>query len=119
MHLMQPSCHVRVAYHAPRCLILPFFSLQPATMRLLLSPPSLRRRGLATVRPTPPSPILHELPAAPGPDPAYDTHMATTPFQKAFIAGFAAVAAVRDPERGDMVAALGETTGAWACARPD
>lgn len=90
---------------------------RPRSALLLLSLPTLSRRGLAAGPPPPSatgsSPILHELPAAPGPDPAYDTHVATTPFQKACIAGYAAVAAVRDPERGDMVAALGETTGAW------
>ena len=35
----------------------------------------------------------------------------TSPFQKAFIAAYAAVTAVNDPDRGDMEAALGETTG--------
>lgn len=49
-------------------------------------------------------------PAPPGSD-LYDTHVSTTPFQKLFIAGYSAATALRDPERGDMVAALGETTG--------
>ncbi len=98
--------------------------LQQQTAPLLLSRAAAAARPLITTTKeeatTPTSsrsrsnPILHDLPAAPGPDPAYDTHVATSPFQKAFIAGFAAVTAVRDPERGDMVAALGETTGGWA-----
>lgn len=57
-----------------------------------------------TSTPSPPPP------ATPAPD-LYATHVPTTPFQKLFIAGYSAATALRDPERGDMVAALGETTG--------
>jgi hypothetical protein len=45
----------------------------------------------------------------------YPTHMPTSPLQKLFIAGYSALTAVRNPERGDMVAALGETTGVYVC----
>lgn len=47
----------------------------------------------------------------------YPTHMPTSPLQKLFIAGYSALTAVRNPERGDMVAALGETTGLIALRR--
>jgi len=45
------------------------------------------------------------------PRPLYSTHIPTTPLQKAFVAMYSAFTAIADPERGDMVAALGEATG--------
>lgn len=41
----------------------------------------------------------------------YRSHMPTSPCQKTFIAVYSAFKALSDPEKGDMVAALGETTG--------
>lgn len=49
--------------------------------------------------------------------PLYSSHIPTSGFQKLYIAGFSAATAFRDPERGDMVAALGETTGTRALQR--
>ena len=43
--------------------------------------------------------------------PKYPFHTPTTPFQKAFLAVGSALAAFGNPDRADMVAILGETTG--------
>lgn len=79
--------------------------------RLLLAAAHLSSSSSSSSKDSPP--LVHDPPAPPGPDPAYPTHVATSAWQKAFVAGYAALSAVRDPERGDMVAALGETTGGW------
>ncbi|KAF1331415.1 Ubiquinone biosynthesis protein coq4, partial [Globisporangium splendens] len=42
----------------------------------------------------------------------YDTHMPTSPVQKVFLSVFSALSVFADPERGDMLASLGEVTGA-------
>lgn len=41
----------------------------------------------------------------------YATHMPTTPTQKIFLSVASALSVFADPERGDMLAALGEVTG--------
>jgi len=41
----------------------------------------------------------------------YETHVPTTFVQKVMLAGEAAFGALRDPERADLVATLGDTTG--------
>ena len=43
--------------------------------------------------------------------------MRKTPFEKAAMAASAAVGALRDPTRADLVATLGETTGGIALER--
>jgi hypothetical protein len=40
----------------------------------------------------------------------YDSHIPTSTIQKVLIAASATISALRDPERGDQVAALGDTT---------
>ncbi|CAN0055298.1 unnamed protein product, partial [Sphacelaria rigidula] len=47
----------------------------------------------------------------------YGGHSPTTPWQRAALAGWAAFSALRNPERADMVAALGEVTGGVALER--
>ena len=47
----------------------------------------------------------------------YGGHQPISPWQRVAIAGWSAVSALRDPERGDMVAALGEVTGKLALER--
>ncbi|XP_071524237.1 ubiquinone biosynthesis protein COQ4 homolog, mitochondrial isoform X2 [Panulirus ornatus] len=47
----------------------------------------------------------------------YKTHIPTNSFQKAILSAGAAVAAILDPRRHDMVAVLGETTGYSALSR--
>lgn len=47
----------------------------------------------------------------------YDGHSPTTPWQRAALAGWAAFSALRNPERADMVATLGEVTGGIALER--
>lgn len=47
----------------------------------------------------------------------YGGHIPTTPWQRAAMAGWAAVSALRKPERADMVATLGEVTGRLALER--
>lgn len=62
---------------------------------------------------------LHNSPSSTSPDSTtaapryilYGSHMPTSPCQKTFIAAYSAFKALSDPEKGDMVAALGETTG--------
>ena len=44
-------------------------------------------------------------------------HIPTTPFRKALIAIGSSLHALSNPERGDMVASVGETTGAQALER--
>lgn len=44
----------------------------------------------------------------------YSTHRPTSLLQKGLLAAGSAVAAILNPERADMVATLGETTGHWA-----
>ncbi len=77
-----------------------------------------RPRLLSTTRAPPPS-STHDDKEPPHPPAAdlYSTHVPTSPFQKLFITGYAATTALRDPERGDMVAAFGETTGHRALRR--
>lgn len=45
------------------------------------------------------------------------TRVRKTPFEKAAMAASAAVGALRDPTRADLVATLGETTGGIALER--
>lgn len=47
----------------------------------------------------------------------YGGHMPTSPWQRTAMAGWAAVTALADPERADMVATLGEVTGRLALER--
>lgn len=47
----------------------------------------------------------------------YGSHLPTSPFQRAAMAGWAAVTALGNPERADMVATLGEVTGRLALER--
>ncbi|CAM9532375.1 unnamed protein product [Discosporangium mesarthrocarpum] len=47
----------------------------------------------------------------------YAGHVPTTPLQRVAIAGYAATSALLNPERADMVAALGEMTGRVALER--
>lgn len=47
----------------------------------------------------------------------YGGHQPTSPLQRVAIAGWSAVSALANPERGDMVAALGEVTGNLALER--
>jgi len=49
--------------------------------------------------------------------PLYDSHVPTTLLEKVLLAGRAAFGALRDPERADLVADLGDTTGAPALER--
>lgn len=42
----------------------------------------------------------------------YDTHMPTSPTQKILVSVASALSVFADPERGDMLAALGDVTGA-------
>eukprot|EP00741_Cyanophora_paradoxa_P000333 tig00000403_g324.t1 len=49
--------------------------------------------------------------------PLYPGHRPVTPFQRALLAVGSAFVALANPERGDMVAVLGETTGLTALAR--
>ena len=44
----------------------------------------------------------------------YPTHKPTFAWQKLLLTAGSAIAALRNPERGDMVATLGETTGSFA-----
>jgi len=44
----------------------------------------------------------------------YDNHFPTTPVQKVLLAFGSALTVFSDPERGDMLATLGEVTGAEA-----
>jgi ubiquinone biosynthesis protein COQ4 len=44
----------------------------------------------------------------------YDTYVPTTAAQRLVLSGFSAAAALQDTNKGDMVAALGETTGEFA-----
>lgn len=62
----------------------------------------LRHSGAAHVDATPSSVSL------------YSTHRPTSLVQKGLLAAGSAVAALVNPERADMVATLGETTGMWA-----
>ncbi|CAM9680694.1 unnamed protein product, partial [Choristocarpus tenellus] len=47
----------------------------------------------------------------------YSSHAPTTPLQRLTVAGYAALSALRDSKRADMVAALGEVTGRMALER--
>eukprot|EP00752_Nemacystus_decipiens_P004587 g4187.t1 len=47
----------------------------------------------------------------------YDGHQPTSPLQRTAMAGWAAVTALMEPERADMVATLGEVTGRLALER--
>lgn len=47
----------------------------------------------------------------------YEGHSPTSPWQRVSLAGWSAFSALRDPERADMVATLGEVTGRMALER--
>eukprot|EP00903_Cladosiphon_okamuranus_P006754 g6588.t2 len=47
----------------------------------------------------------------------YDGHQPTSPLQRTAMAGWAAITALMEPERADMVATLGEVTGRLALER--
>lgn len=47
----------------------------------------------------------------------YETHMPTSPTQKILVSVASALSVFVDPERGDMLAALGDVTGELWCFR--